>query len=113
MRRLRSPITHPRNLTLSISVKVIKQGRDILVAACDPELLGKTLKFGEIDFPVRRDFYEGQLLTVEETLHEIRNGTTVNLLGEKVVGHALREGLVHPEAVLYVSGVPHALIVKI
>jgi len=94
-------------------VKVIKQGKDILVAACDAELLGKTLKFGKIDFPVRREFYEGETLAAEDALLEIRNGTTVNLLGEKIVGHALKAGLIHPEAVLYVSGIPHALIVKI
>lgn len=83
-----------------VSVKVVKQGKDTLVAACDAELLGKTLKFGKIDFPVRREFYEGQILTPEETMQEIRNGTTVNLLGEKIVGQALKAGLIHPEAVL-------------
>jgi hypothetical protein len=98
---------------LVVSVKVVKQGKDTLVAACDAELLGKTLKFGKIDFPVRREFYEGQILTPEETMQEIRNGTTVNLLGEKIVGQALKAGLIHPEAVLYVSGIPHALIVRI
>jgi len=94
-------------------VKVVKRGKDILVAACDAELLGKTLKFRKTDFPVRREFYGGETLTAEEALLEIQNGTTVNLLGEKIVRHALKAGLVHPEAVLYVSGIPHALIVKI
>lgn len=94
-------------------MKVIKQGKDILVAACDAELLGKTLKFGKIDFPVRREFYGGQILTAEEALQEIRSGTTVNLLGKEIVEHALKAGLIHSEAVLYVSGVPHALIIKI
>lgn len=94
-------------------MKAIRQGKNILVAACDAELLGKTLKFGKIDFPVRREFYGGKILTPEDALLEIRNGTTVNLLGEKIVGHVLKAGLVHPEAVLYVSGIPHALIVKI
>ena len=110
---MRSPITHTRNLTTAISVKVIKQGKDLLVAACDAELIGKTLKFGKIDFPVRREFYGGDILTADEALLHVRNGTTANLLGEEIVGHALKAGLIHPEAVLYVSGIPHAMIVKI
>jgi len=98
---------------LDISVKVVKRGRDTLVAACDCELLGKNLKFGEIEFPVRKDFYDGEILGVDDVLKTIRTGTTVNLLGERVVGHALEAGLVHPDAVLYVSGIPHAMIVKL
>lgn len=95
-----------------ISVKVIKQGKDVLVAACDVELLGKTLKFGKLDFPIRKEFYGGQILNPEEALLNIQIGTTANLIGEKVVGQALKAGLIHPEAILYVSGIPHAIIVK-
>ena len=98
---------------MDISVKVVKTGKDTLVAACDCELLGKTLKFGKIEFPVRKDFYGGEILGVDEVLKTIKTGTTVNLLGERVVGHALKAGLVHPDAVLYVSGIPHAMIMKL
>ena len=91
---------------------MVKRGKDTLVAACDCELLGKDLKFGEVKFPVRKDFYEGEILSVDDVLKTIRTGTTVNLLGESVVGHALEAGLVHPDSVLYVSGIPHAMIVK-
>jgi hypothetical protein len=98
---------------LDISVKVVKTGKHTLVAACDCELLGKNLKFGKIKFSVRKDFYEGEILGVDEVLKTIMTGTTVNLLGERVVGHALKAGLVHPDAVLYVSGIPHAMIVKL
>ena len=91
---------------------MVKRGRETLVAACDCELLGKNLKFGKIEFLVRKDFYEGEILSVDDVLKTIRTGTTVNLLGESVVGHALKAGLVHPDSVLHVSGIPHAMIVK-
>ena len=98
---------------MEISVKVAKRGKNILVAACDAELLGKTLKFGKVDFLVRREFYEGQLLSPEEALLAILNGTTANLLGEKIVGRVLKAGLIQPEAVIYMSGIPHAMIIAI
>lgn len=98
---------------MEISVKVAKQGKNVLVAACDAELLGKTLKFGKVDFPVRREFYEGQFLSPEEALQAILNGTAANLLGEKIVGHVLKAGLIQPEAVIYMSGIPHAMIIEI
>ena len=97
---------------MAVSLRIVKQGKDVLVAACDSELLGKTLKFGKIEFPVRREFYGGQLVTAEEALHDVSSGTTVNLLGERIVKCALNAGLIHPEAVLYISGIPHALIIR-
>ncbi len=57
---------------MEISVKVVKRGKDTLVAACDCELLGKDLKFGEIKFPVRKDFYEGEVLSIDDVLKTIR-----------------------------------------
>ena len=97
---------------MAVSLRIVKQGKDVLVAACDSELLGKTLKFGKIEFPVRKEFYGDQLVPAEEAVHNARSGTTVNLLGERIVQCALNAGLIHPEAVLYVSGIPHALIVR-
>jgi len=30
-------------------MNIIKQGKNLLIAACDSDLLGKTLKFGKIN----------------------------------------------------------------
>ena len=98
---------------LNISVKVIRQGRGSLVAACDAELLGKTLKFGKITFHVRREFYEGPLVDVEEAIELIKNASNSNLVGAKIIDEALRQGLVHPQAILNIAGIPHTQIVKL
>lgn len=100
-------------MTMKISVNVIKQGRHVLVAACDADLLGKTLKFGTIDFKVREDFYGGSLVHVEEAVSLIKNATDVNLVGSIIINRAIKEKLVHPQAVLDISGVPHAQIIKL
>jgi len=50
---------------------------------------------------------------LEEAIAEVCSGTSVNLVGERIVNQAIEAGIVHPEAVIYLSGVPHALIVKI
>ena len=96
-----------------ISVNVIKQGRHVLVAACDVDLLGKTLKFGKVNFEVREDFYGGCIVHVDEAVSLIRNATNVNLVGSIIVNRAIKEKLVHPQAVLDISGVPHAQIIKL
>ena len=98
---------------VAVSVKVVRSGKEVMVAACDSELLGNTLTRGNTRFHVHPSFYGGRLVSVEEAISEAKSGTSVNLVGERIVDQAIEKGLVHPEAVIYLSGVPYALIVKI
>ena len=85
----------------------------MLLAACDEELLGKILRHGKLVFKVKEEFYKGPKMPVECAIELIKESTIVNLVGTNIVNKAIEEGLVHPEAVLKISGVPHAQIVKI
>jgi len=98
---------------MEVSVNIIKQGKHVLVAACDLNLLGKTLRFGEINFEVSREFYGGSVVSVEEAVNLMRQGTAVNMVGLTIVKRAIEEGLIHPQAILKISGVPHAQIVRL
>lgn len=90
-----------------------KKGQNVLLAMCDAEVLGKTLREGKIVFQVKEDFYNGRRVSVEEAVGLIRNCTIVNMVGPNVVREAIEEGYVHPEAVLNIGGVPHAQIVRL
>ncbi len=98
---------------MEVSVNIMRQGKHVLVAACDMDLLGKTLKFGKVNFEVGRGFYGGSIMNVEEAVNIMKQGTTVNMVGPVIVKRAIEEGLIHPQAVLKISGVPHAQIVKL
>ena len=99
--------------SMEISINVITQGKHVLVAACDLDLLGKTLKFGKINFEIRQDFYGGSVVNLEEAVNLIRRGTVVNMVGNVIVNKAIEEGLLHPKAVLNISGISHAQIVQL
>jgi len=90
-----------------------KIGNNVLLAICDTEILGKTLREGKIVFHVKEEFYKGAIVTIEEAVALITNSTIVNMVGRNIVQKAIEEGYVHPEAVLNIEGVPHAQIVKI
>lgn len=94
-------------------MKLKKVGRNVLLAICDSEILGKTLCEGKIVFCVKEDFYRGARVDVEEAVSLIENSNIVNMVGKNVVSRAIRKGYVHPEAVLNIGGIPHAQIVKI
>lgn len=90
-----------------------KIGNNILLAMCDTEILGKTLRKGKIVFHVKEEFYKGPKVNIEEAMAMIENSTTVNMIGKNVVQKAIEKGHVHPEAVIDIEGVPHAQIVKL
>jgi hypothetical protein len=100
-------------LDLEAYVNVRRMGRRILLAVCDAELLGKVLKNGKIVFKVRRNFYNGLKMSADEAVDLMEQCTIVNMIGRNIVGKAIERGLIHPEAVLDISGVPHAQIVRL
>lgn len=90
-----------------------KIGNTVLLAICDAEILGKTLREGKIVFHVKEEFYKGARVSIEDAMVIIENSTIVNMIGQNVVQRAIEKGYVHPEAVLNVDGTPHAQIVKV
>ena len=97
---------------MEVYAKLSKCGKHVLLAACDEELLGKTLKDGKIVFKVGKEFYEGSKMPVDEAIELMAESTVVNLVGANIVNKAIEQGMVHPEAVLNICGVPHAQIVR-
>ena len=98
---------------MEVYVNLKKVGRNVLLAICDCEVLGKTLREGKIVFHVKDEFYNGGKVTVEEAVSMIDNSTIVNMVGKNCVEKAIEKGYVHPEAVLNIEGIPHAQIIKL
>ncbi|TRO52598.1 DUF424 family protein [Candidatus Bathyarchaeota archaeon] len=90
-----------------------KCGEHVLLAACDEGLLGEVLREGKIVFKIGEEFYKGPKMPVNEAVELMRDSTIVNMVGPNIVQKAIEQGLVHPEAVLNICGIPHAQIIKI
>lgn len=97
---------------MKVYVNMRKWGHHMLLAACDADLLGRVLREGKIVFEVREEFYKGPKMSVDEAIDLMEKSTVVNMVGNCIVQKAIEKGLIHPEAVLNISGIPHAQIVK-
>lgn len=98
---------------MKVYMNLKKIGNNVLLAMCDAEILGKTLRKGKIVFHVKEEFYKGAKVNIEEAMAMIENSTTVNMIGKNIVQKAIEKGHVHPEAVISIEGIPHAQIVKL
>ena len=96
-----------------VYVKTVVRGKDMVVAVCDEEILGKTLEGGRVPFKVSEGFYKGTLGEVDEAIAAMKQATICNLVGKKIVEAAIDCNMVHERAVIYFGDVPHAQIVKL
>jgi len=97
---------------LEVYAKLSKCGENVLLAACDEDLLGDILRDGKIVFNIKEEFYKGPKLPIEDAIDLMEESTIVNMVGPNIVKKAIEHGLVHPDAVLEICGIPHAQIVK-
>lgn len=94
-------------------VKVTRTGDHILVAVCDEDLIGKRLMGRGLCVEIREEFYKGRRLGSRDAVETVKCGTVVNLIGNNIVGLAIKQKLVHQDAVMKIAKVAHAQIVKI
>ena len=95
-----------------ISIKIYKQGEEILIAACDEQLIGKILEEGKYHLEVSERFYDGERVTTAILKKFLAEATIANLVGKETIKCAIEVGIIDPDCIIRVKGVPHAQMVK-
>jgi len=95
-----------------ISIKMYRRGNDLLVGACDEKLLGKKFEDEKYQIEVKKDFYGGEKVTSEVLQKFLEDATIANLVGDETIKAAVDIGLVDPDTVIKIKGVPHAQMVR-
>ena len=95
-----------------ITVRVYKQGSNVVVAACDKQLLGQTFREGELKLTVSPGFYEGEDADEEMLVNRLSGCTIANLVGEDVCRIAAEHDFIAEDGVIIIGGVPHAQMVR-
>lgn len=85
-------------------------GKGEIVAACDRELLNKTLTFGNIEMFIDEKFYGNTPASEDKLIEALKTAENANLIGEKVVSAAVRCGAAEQESCLMIGDIPHIQI---
>lgn len=98
--------------TSGVVMRVHRVHAEVVVAACDAELLGKDLPVGAAGrtAKISGQFYGERIVSKEEFVLALRRATIVNLLGAQVLKWAEEEGFVDENGCGVLGGVPHAEI---
>lgn len=88
-------------------------GEGTVVAACDAELIGKTLEGEHCDIVIDESFYGDTPASEEDVLEALQSATNANIIGEKVCRLAVEAGIIDKDLCMEVNGVPHAQIYRL
>ena len=95
-----------------IYVRMHRGRDDIILAACDEEVIGKTFKGDGMRITVSEDFYNGELVPEEVFIERMRSVTIMNLVGERTIALAVENGHVDENCVRQICEAKHAQVVK-
>ncbi|MBP6021257.1 MAG: DUF424 family protein [Candidatus Methanomethylophilaceae archaeon] len=94
-----------------IFVRMHRHPGEMILAACDEEILGETFRGGGAKITVSRTFYGGDLVSEDVFIERTKSASIMNLVGNAVVNRAIAAGLVSEESVIVIGGVKHAQVV--
>ena len=93
-----------------IIAKMHRKGGDAVLAACDPDVLGKTMKDGDINVTISEGFFGTMEVPEEDFKILLGQAGNMNLFGEKTIAIAVDAGFVDPDSIMMIDNVPHVQI---
>jgi uncharacterized protein len=90
-----------------------KTEKGLMVACCDEDCMGREFKEGRLRLAPERRFYGSAVMGVSEALILMDGAEILNLVGRRIVEAAIAKGLVHPDAVITIGGVPHVQVMRL
>ncbi len=95
-----------------VYMKIIDTGGERIVAICDEDLLGKKFTERGLVLHINKNFYGEELVPIDYAMDIASTATVLNLVGKNTINEAIKRGYIHPEAIIEISGIPHAQAIK-
>jgi len=90
-----------------------KTEKGLMVACCDEDCMGRVFREGRLKLAPETKFYGSAVMGLSEALIMMNGADILNLVGKRIVDAAIANGLVHPDAVIRIAGVPHAQVMRL
>lgn len=95
---------------MKVSLNVIRKEGYVFVNICEPELIGKVFREGDIKLDINKEFYDGQEVSIDYAFSLLNEASVVSLVGNKIIEEALKRGLIRQGGILSIQGIKFAQI---
>jgi len=97
----------------NVYLKVYKYGKEVLIAICDCDLMGKRFTEGKLHIEINQDFFGDEKASNQEIEKALKSATIANFVGCQCIEYAIELGYVHRENTLVIDGVTCAQMVRV
>lgn len=87
--------------------------KGLLVAVCDPGLIGETFENGDVSLTVEEEFYGGDRVDHEAVVDSLARAQVANIVGVEAVDLAIQHGFVDEDHVLDIGDTRHAQMMRL
>ncbi|MFC2142913.1 DUF424 domain-containing protein [Candidatus Aenigmatarchaeota archaeon] len=95
------------------SYKIMQRSDETLLAICDKDLLGKTIKDQNIEIELSKDFYGNEDCDEKKALELASRATIINATGNNIVSLLIDNNIVNGDCVMKINDVPHAQVIVV
>jgi hypothetical protein len=96
-----------------IAAKFHQSERELLLAACDYELLGKTINLSNgAEVKILESFYKDRIVSEEELIKMANECTTANFFGKETILALIKGKIISENSAILLNGVPHSQLYK-
>lgn len=92
--------------SFTVAVKSSPHGTVLIIT--DTDLIGKTFEDEKLQLDLRKAFYVGEVMNVEEIAAKIEGSYVLHVTGPKAVAFVESLGYINSVKVLEIDGIPHA-----
>ena len=84
----------------------------IMIDICDLELIGSKLEQDGLVIDLAKEYYQQDVIELTRAQELLKKCDIANLVGERIVGHAISMKMAKEVSVKRISGVPFLMIYK-
>lgn len=96
-----------------MNIKIHKTKVSDVVALCDKDLVGKTLKGDGVEMKLTKRFYEGEDMPEEKVIQILKVANAINIVGKKSIEVALKARVIEEDNIKKIDGIPYAMSVSL
>jgi uncharacterized protein len=84
----------------------------VMIDICDLELIGKSLEQNGLVINLTKEYYQQEIISQTLAEEMLQKCSIANLVGDRIVGHAISMKIAKEASIKRISGVPFLMIYK-
>ena len=84
----------------------------VMIDICDLELIGKSLEQNGLVINLTKEYYQQEIIGPTRAKDMMQKCAIANLVGDRIVGHAISMKMAKEASIKRISGVPFLMIYK-